>query len=98
MAVVTTYVCDVSGVSGNNKNDFVNVKIDGDTDKASYDRITITKLIHRDVALKLNLVKTKKDEVVQPEVTFESKLTTLLTDFISNLVYDEVEAAVSNRN
>jgi hypothetical protein len=98
MAVVTTYVCDVSGVSGQNKNDFVGIRIDGDTSKPSCNRITIDKLVHRDIALKLNLVKPEKGELAQPEVTFESKLTTLLTDFISNLVYDEVEAAVSNRN
>lgn len=98
MAVVTTYVCDVSGVSGQDKKDFIEVRIDADLGKPSYDRVTITKLIHRDVALKLNLVKPQKDEVAQPEVTFESKLTTLLTDYIGDLVYDAVSTEISNRN
>lgn len=98
MAIVTTYVCDVSGVTGTDKKDFVEVRIDADLGKASYDRITINKLIHRDVALKLNLVKPKSDEKQQPDPTFESKLTTLLTDYINDLVYDTVTTELSNRN
>ena len=98
MAIVTTYVCDVSGVSGQDKKDFVEVKMYSDLGKASYDRVIITKLIHRDVALRLNLVKPQHDEVVQPEVTFESKLTTLLKDYVADLVCDEVSSQMSNRN
>jgi len=98
MAIVTTYVCDVSGVSGTDKKDFVEVRIDTDISKSYYDRITINKLIHRDVALRLNLVKPQGAEVKQPEPTFESKLTTLLTDYIHDLVYEEVSSQTSNRN
>ena len=98
MAIVTTYVCDVSGVTGQDKKDFVEVRIDCDLGKASYDRTIINKLIHRDVALKLNLVKPQSGEEKQPEPTFESKLTTLLTDYINDLVYDEVSTQISNRN
>lgn len=98
MAIVTTYVCDVSGVTGQDKKDFVEIRIDCDLAKSSYDRIIINKLIHRDVALKLNLVKPKSGEEVQPDPTFESKLTTLLKDYINDVVYDEVSAQISNRN
>ncbi len=98
MAIVTTYVCDVSGVTGQDKKDFVQIRLDCDMDKPSYDRIIINKLLHRDVALKLNLVKPQGSEVKQPEPTFESKLTLLLTDYISDLVYDEVSTQISNRN
>jgi hypothetical protein len=50
------------------------------------------------VATKLGLNRPSPvvDEKAQPEVTFESKLTALLTDYIKGLVYEEVEAATSN--
>lgn len=98
MAIVTTYVCDVSGMTGVDKKDFVEIRIDCDLGKAAYDRLTINKLIHRDVALKLNLVKPQGQEVKQPEPTFESKLTALLNDYINDLVYEEVSTQISNRN
>jgi hypothetical protein len=98
VAIVTTYVCDVSGVTGQDKKDFVEVRIEADLNKSIYERVTINKLVHRDVALKLNLVKPQGTEVKHPEPTFESKLTTLLTDYLNDLVYDEVSNQLSNRN
>lgn len=107
MAIVTTYICDVSGKSGSNKEDFIQVEIISTVYKANNysqggygsDRTTsATKLVSREVALKLNLVPAKTIEEAQPEVTFESKLTTLLKDYISDLVVDEVSDQMNHRN
>ncbi len=101
MAIVTTYVCDVSGKQGTNKEEFVSVRIASTTfDKQgsnSYKGVEVTKLISKEVALKFSLIAVPKTDTPTPEVTFESKLSTLLTDYISNLVYDEVQSAVDNR-
>lgn len=106
MAVVTTYVCDVSGVSGTDKSDFVTVEIksyqhfpsSGGTSYGSQCAVSVAKLVTKDVATKLGLTQPPKvkEEPAQPQVTFESSLTVLLTDYIKGLVYEEVEAAASN--
>jgi hypothetical protein len=88
MAVITTYVCDVSGKQGEQK-DFVNVDIvaqklvDG-----YYDKISIKKLVHIDVARKLNLISPPKGEGAQPEPTLESKLLVLLKEYIVDIAYE----------
>jgi hypothetical protein len=100
MAVVTTYVCDVTGKSGTEKTDFVDVEIKAQ----SYERRSeayvsalpakyIKKLVHIDVANKLGLVDPPKDQPTQPEVTFEGKLKALLEDFVQGVV----EANLENR-
>lgn len=98
MGIVTTYVCDVSGFTDPDKSKFVSVRLqpqgfesDGSN---SYEGLgQVDKLISRDVALRLGLIKpnTAKGEVAQPELTFESKLSTLLKDYIDDLVYDAVQ-------
>jgi hypothetical protein len=104
MAIITTYVCDVSGKQSNDISEFVKVTIssrghkkDGGND---YSGMTNEKFIHREVALKLNIIGVRKDlnEEAQPEVTFESKLTTLLKDYINDLVADEVSDQISHRS
>lgn len=97
MAIVTTYVCDVSGVSGQDRDDFVDVSIITNRSRSSYSATTINKLIHRDVALKLNLVTPNRGEEKQPDVSFEHQLSTLLTGYIADVVFDEVSNQISNR-
>lgn len=104
MGIVTTYICDVSGKQGVDKSEFIAVRINSTAFNSNGTALSggygntpeVNKFIHKDVAIKLGLYKiSSKDEPV-PEVTFESKLTTLLKDYISELVYDEVQSAVSN--
>jgi hypothetical protein len=106
MAIVTTYVCDVSGKASQDKVDFVEVTISAhefyylgsapyiknDTKKAQ------TKFIHKDVAGKLALLNPAKGADAQPEPTFESKLATLLKDYIEEIAYEAGDEAASNRN
>jgi hypothetical protein len=98
MAIITTYVCDVSGVTGA-KEDFVDVQIRANKTYGgnSYDTVIINKVIHKDVALKLNLVKDKV-ELQQPEPTFESKLGVLLREFVEEIAYEAGAEAASNYN
>jgi hypothetical protein len=101
MSIVTTYVCDVSGKSGTSRANFVDVTITASgytlTNGNPYLRpkMTITKLISKDIALKLNLVPPDKGEETQPEVTMEGKLKALLTDYIDSIVNESVAEQVS---
>lgn len=102
MAVVTTYICDVSGVQGK-REEFVEVYIkatayDTNAYQSGSNSKSITKLVHYDVAFKLGLVNPKKtgtEVIVEP--TFESALGTLLKQYVDDLVYDSVSDAMSNR-
>lgn len=86
MSIIITYVCDVSGVQGHNRQDFCNVTIAANVFDRDYYK-TITKVIHKDVALKLHLIKVKEEEK-QPEPTLESKLMVLLKDYIQEIAYE----------
>lgn len=89
MAIVKTFVCDVSGVSGGEKSDFVVIKIVSQAPEGGYypKTRTIERLIHLDVAKRLHLiVQSKHEEEKVAEATFESKLKTLLQDWVSELV------------
>jgi hypothetical protein len=103
MAIVTTYVCDVTGKSGANKEDFVTVEIRSNAYfsnnmGASYSQFgakTISKLVHLDIAKKLNLVDTYRGSSTEvtkpPEVSFEGKLKALLEDFVQEIVEGNLE-------
>lgn len=98
MAIVTTYVCDVSGVQGT-KEDFVKVVIT--PSKVDYyskflTRPAIERVVHKDVAKKLNMLMTEKGEDAVPEPTLESKLMVLLKDYIYEIAYDACSDAVSD--
>ena len=103
MAVVTTYICDVSGVQGR-REEFVEVYVKAtafDTSAGQYGSTSkiITKLVHYNVAFKLGLLNPKKtgtEVIVEP--TFESALGTLLKQYVDDLVYDSVSDAMSNRS
>lgn len=97
MAIVTTYVCDVSGKQGN-KEDFVDVKIRAvKLYNGHYNPVEISKLIHMDVAKNLHLVAMNKEEKEKiPEPTLESKLTTLLREYIEELAYEAGHEAAIN--
>lgn len=107
MAIVTTYVCDVSGKASQDKTDFVEVTINahefhsigaGTAYVKQDTKKTQTKFIHKDVAGKLALLNPAKGEDAQPEPTFESKLATLLKDYIEEIAYEAgAEAAYSAR-
>lgn len=100
MAIVTTYVCDVSGVSGTDRKDFCDIEISNKIYSAFGDGFcsqtkTDKRIVHKDVAKRLGLTFEKKEEAEKiPEVTFESKLKTLLQDWVGDLVQADLE----NRN
>ena len=103
MAIVTTYVCDVTGRHGTDKADFINVKITADNTHVkglgySQRTLEVSKLVHIDIARTLNLVHSTVAEAILPEVTFESKLTTLLRDFVEEIAYEAGQEAASNYN
>ena len=102
MAVVTTYVCDVTGFSSNNEKEFISVGL-----KTYYKEhpvynkrdLDINRLVHLPVAKKLGLVHPITDEdkeVATP--TFESQLSILLKSYIDDLVYESVEDDLLERN
>lgn len=103
MGKVVNYICDVSGVTGTDENEFIEIKIHSTDQKAPsyYRTYTITKLVHRDVASKLKLLSPTKESEVIPEPTFESKLVTLLRDYIQDVAYesgaDAANSAINNR-
>ena len=104
MAMITTYICDVSGKQGVAE-DFINVSLSLSKQVYTAKFITVsnfTKLIHIDVARKLNLVLPPKGEEAQPEPTLESKLLVLLKEYIQDIAYEaggEAGAeAASNRH
>jgi hypothetical protein len=103
MAVVTTYICDISGKQGDRK-DFVEVNIKShcyDSSGYAYEgnKLTISKVVHYDVALKLGLINPRKSDVAPEQTpTFESQLGVLLKDYIADIVYDEVSTQMNNPN
>lgn len=93
MAIVTTYVCDVTGKTGESKDQFVDVSINSKLTNGSYSlnrQHEIKKLVHIDVAEKLGLLSQLKGVTQQPEVTFEGKLKVLLEDFVQSIVEDNL--------
>lgn len=105
MAIVTTYICDISGKQGNEE-DFVSIKIESTTTAkmkvggfvSSYDKIIIMKLVHKEVAEKLKLLPNSPTKEETPTPTFESQLSVLLKDYIADVVYTEVSDQISNSN
>jgi len=97
MAIITTYVCDVSGKQGS-KEEFVKVSISSQTHLSdSYPtKKTIEKVVHIDVARKLNLLSEQKASE-QPEPTFESKLGTLLKDYVADIAHEAAAEAAASR-
>lgn len=88
MAIVTTYVCDVSGVQGEAK-DFVKVTIAADKITGGWqNRKSVDKIVHMDVARKLNLINPDTKQDVVPEPTLESKLLVLLKEYIQDIAYE----------
>ena len=98
MSIVTTYVCDISGKSGTDKNEFVKVDISSMVQDVYQSKINISKLIHIDVAKRLNLTPLKKDEPAPPEVSLEGKLKALLVEYVDSIVGDAVSEHMSNYN
>lgn len=96
MAIITTYICDVSGVTGDRK-DFVEVSIGSKyTQPNGYQGYgnKIEKLVHKDVAVKLGLVdacRYKSDAENPPAITFEGKLKALLEDHVAELVQEHLD-------
>lgn len=99
MAIVTTYVCDVTGKSGTERADFVEVKISADeaykhvhmSSGYAVRNLLIKKLIHKDVAAKLNLLADVPEAKAEPEVSMEAKLKVLLKDYVAELVDSAME-------
>lgn len=96
MAVVTTYICDISGKSGSDVKDFVEVDISGtwQAHPRTYNKVKrIKKLIHIDTAYKFGLVNeaTAPSPTPVQEITFEGKLKALLEDHVANLVQDHLD-------
>lgn len=90
MAVIQTYLCDVSGKQGKPE-EFINVSfnLSKQSYQAPFQTVTnFTKLVHIDVARKLNLVLPEKGVEAQPEPTLESKLLVLLKEYIQDIAYE----------
>ena len=93
MAIVTNYICDVSGKSSTDKTEFITVTINCVADPDSYQRskMSIEKLIHKETAAKLKLLpitlRTKEDETI-PTPTFESQIAALLRDYVQEIAYE----------
>ena len=95
MAIVTNYICDVSGKSSTDKRNFIDVIVTAKADPSGYcygaHTMTISKLIHKETAAKLKLLPIdrgdKEDETI-PTPTFESQIATLLRDFVQELAYE----------
>lgn len=103
MAIVTTYVCDVSGKNGTEKFDFVTIEIIASENRLvrgyhAVEKVKVNKLVHKDIAAKLNLLAIEGDVKEQPEVTFESKLAILLKDYVEEIAYEAGAEAASNYN
>lgn len=95
MATIITYICDATGKSSNNKEDFVNVEIVSRSQTGDYNKdkpLTIKKIIHIDIAKKLNMINIMNNEPTPPEVTFEGKLKALLEDHVSELVQNHLDS------
>lgn len=94
MAIVTTFVCDVTGETGNNQNDFCNVEIAcSPIMGASYETVRIKKLVKKELAKKLGLAQLTSIEAKTPppEIAFESKLRILLENFVEDLVQGHLD-------
>lgn len=103
MAVITNYVCDVSGVSSNDKEDFIQVEIypkefakyqHNSTGYKEISQPNITKLISKKVAQNLGLWAPKvpdPEDSIRPEVSFEGKLKVLLRDYIKEVAQEVVD-------
>ena len=98
MPIITTYICDVSGESGNNKEDFVQVELKATTFRVNSSAIymlqtheTTTKFIHRGIAEKLHLIPARVLPNKAPVPTFESQLKILLTDFVDTIVSESLD-------
>jgi hypothetical protein len=90
MAMITTFVCDVSGKVGPAE-EFLNIGINLSKQNYAAPFQTVSnfsKLIHIDVARKLNLVLPPKGVEAQPEPTLESKLLVLLKEYITDIAYE----------
>ena len=90
MSIVTTYVCDVTGRSGHDRKDFIDIRIQS-TDHvqtSSFRSNVIDKLVHRDVANKLHLLREVIEPENNPEPTFGSKLETLIREYVNELAYE----------
>lgn len=99
MAIVVTYICDVTGKTSVRKDDFVDVTI---TAHGFFEysaggnsfginnssKKTINKFIHKDVALRLNLIAPPPKVEPQPEPTLESKLMVLLKEYVHEIAYE----------
>ena len=96
MAIVTTYICDISGKQGVQE-DFFDIEISClpcGKNRTQYGATTQKKLVHKEVAEKLHL-RTIKDNP-NPEPTFESKLSALLKEYVEDIAYEAGQEAASS--
>lgn len=107
MGQITTYVCDVSGKTSNEIKDFVTVNILSNGNFENDSRygtryFDVKKLIHRDIAITLGVKPPDNKDVKIPELSFEDKLKALLTnvysDYLADLVSEQVSTELSNRS
>lgn len=111
MSIITTYVCDISGVQGSNRDDFVEVEIStkqyttslptrvsaGTT--YSSNAFKQTRMLHKDAAKKIGVWAPATPSGTEPEpdpTSFEQKVVVLLKDWMTDIAKSEAEAAVDN--
>lgn len=100
MSIVTTYVCDVSGKSGTDRTEFIDVAIEAYRYRSPSgyrfkQNNNASKLVHIDIARRLNLLDEDKENPV-PEITLESRLSALVGEMVVAYVDDAVSDAMSN--
>ena len=103
MAVITTYVCDVSGISSADKSEFVQVMLQASVFQKSIHhqggykhdhKPQVIRIVYKDVAVRLGLVNHNEFDIKAvevPEITFEGKLKALLEDHVTDLVQGHLE-------
>ncbi len=94
MGIVTTYTCDISGKTGIDKKEFVDVTITGVYQAHPNYGLrskSAQKVVHIDIAKKFGLVNPVIGEDASPEITFESKLKALLEERVAEIAQDYLD-------
>lgn len=98
MAIVTTYVCDISGASSTEQSDFMRVQITSSPiSGTSYETQNKIMFLHNEVATRLGFKKVPRNQEQPKPVSIEDQLIELIGGIVSDQVHDAVAQAMNNR-